>query len=79
MSASLTARSSPAHERVVKTLRSWGMSVDESLFLGGMEKAAFLNSYGADIFFDDQQQNITDASDKVTSAHVPFGIKNRNQ
>jgi 5'-nucleotidase len=43
-----------------------------------MNKAEFLKSFEADIFFDDQQQNITDASAKVTSAHVPFGIKNRN-
>jgi 5'-nucleotidase len=51
--------------------------IDESLFLGGMNKAEFLQSFKADIFFDDQQQNIEDASAKVTSAHVPFGIKNR--
>jgi 5'-nucleotidase len=75
--ALVTARSSPAHERVVKTLRSWGMSVDESLFLGGMEKAAFLNSYGADIFFDDQAEHCRIASEKVLAGHVPSGVKNR--
>ena len=77
--ALVTARSAPSHKRVIKTLRKWGDRIDESLFLGGMNKADFLKSFEADIFFDDQQQNITDASDKVTSAHVPFGIKNRNQ
>jgi len=77
--ALVTARSAPSHKRVIKTLRKWGVRIDESLFLGGMNKADFLKSFEADIFFDDQQQNITDASDKVTSAHVPFGIKNRNQ
>ena len=75
--ALVTARSSPAHERVVKTLRSWGMSVDESLFLGGMEKAAFLNSYGADIFFDDQAEHCRIASETVLAGHVPSGVKNR--
>jgi 5'-nucleotidase len=75
--ALVTARSSPAHERVVKTLRSWGMSVDESLFLGGMEKAAFLNSYGADIFFDDQAEHCRIASEMVLAGHVPSGVKNR--
>ena len=74
--ALVTARSSPAHERVVKTLRSWGMSVDESLFLGGMEKAAFLNSYGADIFFDDQAEHCRIASETVLAGHVPSGVKN---
>ena len=32
--ALVTARSSPAHERVVKTLRPWGMSVDEFVSRG---------------------------------------------
>jgi 5'-nucleotidase len=75
--ALVTARSAPSHKRVIKTLRKWGVRIDESLFLGGMNKSEFLKSFEADIFFDDQQQNITDASAKVTSAHVPFGIKNR--
>ena len=75
--ALVTARSAPSHKRVIKTLRKWGVRIDESLFLGGMNKADFLKSFKADIFFDDQQQNIQDASAKVTSAHVPFGIKNR--
>ena len=76
--ALVTARSAPSHKRVIKTLRKWGVRIDESLFLGGMNKSEFLKSFEADIFFDDQQQNITDASAKVTSAHVPFGIKNKN-
>ena len=76
--ALVTARSAPSHKRVIKTLRKWGVRIDESLFLGGMNKSEFLKSFEADIFFDDQQQNIEDASAKVTSAHVPFGIKNRN-
>ena len=63
---------------VIKTLRKWGVRIDESLFLGGMNKTEFLKSFEADIFFDDQQKNIKDASAKVTSAHVPFGIKNKN-
>ena len=76
--ALVTARSAPSHKRVIKTLRKWGVRIDESLFLGGMKKSEFLKSFKADIFFDDQQQNITDASTKVTAAHVPFGIKNIN-
>ncbi len=76
--ALVTARSAPSHKRVIKTLRKWGVRIDESLFLGGMNKTEFLQSFEADIFFDDQQKNIKDASVKVTSAHVPFGIKNKN-
>ncbi len=36
--ALVTARSAPAHERVVRTLREWGIRLDESLFLGGLPK-----------------------------------------
>ena len=50
---------------------------DPIIFGRGGEEAEFLKSFKADIFFDDQQNNIEDASAKVTSAHVPFGIKNR--
>ena len=52
--ALVTARSAPSHKRVIKTLRKWGVRIDESLFLGGMNKAEFVHSFKADIFFDDQ-------------------------
>ncbi len=37
--ALVTARAAPAHYRVVNTLRSWGVNVDETYFLGGVDKA----------------------------------------
>src|SRR5690606_17398780 len=52
--ALVTARSAPAHERVIRTLRAWKIRIDESLFLGGLSKGTFLKAYGADVFFDDQ-------------------------
>lgn len=74
--ALVTARSAPAHERVVKTLRSWGIRLNESLFLGGMQKSAFLQAYKADVFFDDQAEHCRLAGDVVTTGHVPHGITN---
>lgn len=74
--ALVTARSAPAHERVIKTLRSWQIRLDESLFLGGRNKTEFLRAYGADIFFDDQAEHCQLASHVVVSGHVPHGIKN---
>ncbi len=74
--ALVTARSAPSHERVVHTLREWGVRLDESLFLGGLEKVEFLSSFKADIFFDDQRQHCTNASTQISSAHVPFGVTN---
>ena len=74
--ALVTARSAPAHKRVVLTLRAWGIRIDEALFLGGRPKGDFLKIFGADIFFDDQQVHIDSARDHVPSAHVPSGIAN---
>jgi hypothetical protein len=36
--ALVTARSAPAHERVIRTLREWDVRLDEALFLGGRPK-----------------------------------------
>ena len=74
--ALVTARSAPSDKRVIKTLRKWGVRIDESLFLGGMEKAKFLESFDADIFFDDQKKHIMSTKDTTASAHVPYGVKN---
>jgi 5'-nucleotidase len=74
--ALVTARSAPAHKRVVLTLREWGIRIDEALFLGGRSKGEFLKAFGADIFFDDQQVHIESAQSHVASAHVPNGIVN---
>lgn len=75
--ALVTARSAPAHERVIRTLRAWNIRIDESLFLGGLDKGAFLKAYGADVFFDDQQSHCQSAKDHVATGHVPHGIANR--
>jgi 5'-nucleotidase len=74
--ALVTARSAPAHKRVVLTLREWGIRIDEALFLGGRSKGEFLKTFGADIFFDDQQVHIESARAHVASAHVPTGVTN---
>lgn len=72
----VTARSAPAHERVVRTLRAWNIRIDESLFLGGMDKAPFLKAFGADVFFDDQQGHCESARNHVATGHVPHGVAN---
>ena len=77
--ALVTARSAPAHERVIRTLRAWGVRIDEALFLGGLDKAEFLRAFGADIFFDDQRRHVESASRVVTAGHVPHGITNSKQ
>ena len=74
--ALVTARGAPAHERVIRTLRAWDVRLDESLFLGGMDKTKFLKAFGADIFFDDQPVHCERASAEVAAGHVPSGVTN---
>lgn len=76
--ALVTARSVPAHERVIRTLRDWGIRLDEALFLGGRPKGPFLDAFGADIFFDDSEHNIESARGLVAAGHVPHGVANRS-
>ena len=74
--ALVTARSAPAHERVIKTLRSWNIKLDEAFFLGGRTKGEVLSAFKADIFFDDQTANCESSSQYVATGHVPYGIGN---
>jgi 5'-nucleotidase len=74
--ALVTARSAPAHERAVRTLIDWNIGVDEALFLGGLDKGAFLKAFEPDFYFDDQRGHIESARAHVASGHVPFGIAN---
>ena len=74
--ALVTARSAPAHERAVRTLMEWNISVDEAMFLGGLDKGAFLKAFEPDFYFDDQRGHIDSARLHVAAGHVPFGVRN---
>ncbi|MBJ9697786.1 5'-nucleotidase [Burkholderia cenocepacia] len=76
--ALITARSAPAHERAIRTLIAWGISVDEAMFLGGADKSGFLAEFGADIFFDDHVRHCESAAARVATGHVPYGINNES-
>lgn len=70
--AIVTARNSPAEMRVIKTLRNWGVYVDEAFFLGGVEKSKVLKAFKPHIFFDDQDIHLDTASKSVPSGKVPY-------
>jgi len=70
--ALITARDRFTHERVILTLRSWGVTVDEAYFLGGLPKKEILKAFNAHIFFDDQDRHAGPASEIVPSARVPY-------
>lgn len=74
--ALVTARSAPAHERAIRSLMSWNIVVDEAMFLGGLEKTAFLQEFQPDFFFDDQTGHCEPASRVVPTGHVISGIAN---
>ena len=74
--ALVTARSAPAHERAIRTLMDWHIEVDEAMFLGGLQKGAFLREFEPDFFFDDQTGHIENAAPHVPAGHVAAGVSN---
>lgn len=77
--ALVTARGVPSQERVLKTLRSWGINLDVAVFCGGLPKGPFLKAFDADIFFDDTMKHCESAASHVATGHVPSGIANEKR
>ncbi len=74
--ALVTARSSPAHERAIRTLMEWNVQIDEAFFLGGLDKGEFLRKFEPDFYFDDQTRHVDSAAQHVPAGHVPHGVAN---
>lgn len=74
--AIVTARSAPSHERVITTLEHWGVSANETFFLGGMKKERILSTLLPHIYFDDQKSHLESAAGEIPMVHIPFGIAN---
>jgi 5'-nucleotidase len=70
--ALVTARSSPAHERVIRTLRAWDVAIDETFFMGGVAKSDVLAAFKPHIFFDDQPGHCDRAAPLVQTGRVPL-------
>jgi 5'-nucleotidase len=77
--ALVTARSAPAHERAVRTLMDWNITVDEAMFLGGLAKGPFLKEFQPDFFFDDQAGHCESAVSAGPTGQVPQGAAYRAQ
>ncbi|KAA3605805.1 MAG: 5'-nucleotidase [Planctomycetota bacterium] len=73
--ALVTARNSPSHERVIRTLRTWGVRIDEAFFMGGVGKREILKAFSPHVFFDDQEIHVKPASEVVPAGLVPY-LKN---
>ncbi|MEW1632758.1 5'-nucleotidase [Streptomyces sp. NPDC093801] len=72
----VTARDAPAHERAVRSLKQWGLRVNDAFFLGGIDKAAVMSALDPHIFFDDQVSHLNGTAPATPSVHVPFGVVN---
>jgi 5'-nucleotidase len=72
--ALVTARSSPAHERVIRTLRAWDVTIDETFFMGGVAKSDVLAAFRPHMFFDDQPGHCDRASTIVQTGRVPLKL-----
>lgn len=75
--AIVTARNAPAHERVITTLENWGVSSNETFFLGGMKKERILTVLKPHMFFDDQRSHLESEAGDIPMVHIPFGIANQ--
>tara|TARA_R110001599_G_scaffold171353_1_gene362099 strand:- start:86654 stop:87607 length:954 start_codon:yes stop_codon:yes gene_type:complete len=73
--ALVTARSSPAHERVIRTLRAWDVTIDETFFMGGVAKSDVLAAFKPHMFFDDQPGHCDRASTLVQTGRVPLRVR----
>lgn len=66
----VTARNFPAHKRVIKTLRTWNVRIDESYFLGGVDKAEVIAELRPHIYFDDQLKHLETTRLRTPAGHV---------
>lgn len=73
----VTARNDVANLRVFHTLKEWALDIDETHFVGGLDKTPFLRAIDPDIYFDDSTENIDRAQLHVPSARVVYGINSR--
>jgi len=75
----VTARSAAsAGGRAMKTLRSWGMDIDEAFFMAGAPKGPLLDKIKPHLFFDDQVANVESGREYgLPAAHVPWGVANK--
>jgi 5'-nucleotidase len=55
---------------------SWGIDIDEAMFLGGLDKADFLKEFEPDFFFDDQTGHCVKAAEVAPTGQVISGISN---
>ncbi len=72
----VTARGAPSEERLITTLKSWGLQAAELFLLDGLSKHLILEELQPHIFFDDQMTHLNTTATAVPSVWIPFGVAN---
>lgn len=72
----VTSRGAMNEERLITSLKSFGMSAAELFLMDGLPKKRVLDVLKPHIYFDDQLKHVESTSDTVPSVLVPFGINN---
>lgn len=72
----VTARGAMNEERLITSLKSFGMCAAELFLMDGLPKNRVLNVLKPHIYFDDQLKHVESTRTTVPSVLVPFGINN---
>lgn len=75
----ITSRGIPADARVMSTLKSIGVRVDDVAFMDGHDKTMMIQALRPHLFFDDQLRHLDGARDIAPAVHVPFGVANKRR
>ncbi len=70
----VTARGAPSEERLITTLKSWGMDAAELFLMNGLPKQGILEELKPHIFFDDQLHHLSRSAESIPSVLIPFGV-----
>lgn len=73
--AIVTTRGAPSEQRLITTLRNYGMHAAELFLMAGHPKSKVLEAFRPHIYFDDQITHL-EAAVNVPSVLIPFGIRN---
>lgn len=73
----VTSRGAASEERLITTLKSYGMSAAELFLMDGLAKEDVLEAIRPHIFFDDQIRHLEKTQRFIPSVLVPFGIHNK--
>ena len=67
----LTVRNEESAKQVFDTLREWGLEIEETHILGGLDNTLFLRAIDPAIFFDNSNEHIGQAWQHIPAAHIP--------